>query len=483
MISLFSVFLACGPKEEAPAAALTEPSRKHTQPPAPLEAPSFQMPELQTASLSNGIPISLSVNSEVPLVYVWVTFNSGSWMDASEKLGLSKAAMQMLDEGAAGMSAVEISAQQKKLASTISAGAGLDEAYIQLKTLKKNIAPSVELMSKVLLSPDIPESEWEKLRKKQIQNLKAQEQDPSTISARIWNRRHYGNSYAGRFTTEETLSNISAEDIKSWVQSELTANRAQIWVGGDTSLDEIQPILEEHFGSWSTQSAELPSLPDADILQDIESTKIFLHDIPGSAQSIIRMGHAVGPKKEEKTTQLYLANMSVGGLFTSRINMNLREDKGWTYGARSYISFNHLPGIWTVRTSVVTDKTAPAVQEMVNELRAAKSDGAKPISEEELKASKGYLLGTFPLQFENPNYLLNQSIMIDRYNLPKDWLSSYSDRMRSVNLEQAQLAWDDQIDPDKMEIVIVGDKAQIEESLLNLGYSVVPVDASGSLIE
>ena len=483
MISIFSVLLACGPKETPPAVAQTEPSRAYTEPPAPLEAPVFQMPELQSASLSNGIPISLSINSEVPLVYVWVTFNSGSWMDSSDKMGLASAAMQMLDEGAGGLSAVEISAQQKKLASSISAGSGLDEAYIQLTTLKKNIDPSVKLMSTVLLSPDVPESEWNKLRKKQIQNIKAQEQDPSQISSRIWNRRNYGSNYAGRFPTEDTLNDIGVDDIRDWIRNELAANRAQIWVGGDTTMEEIQPILEEHFGSWATQAAEMPSVPTADIIQDPESTEIFLHDVPDSAQSIIRMGHAVGPKVEEKTTQLYLANMAVGGLFTARINMNLREDKGWTYGARSYISFNHLPGIWTVRTSVVTEHTAAAVQEMVKELRSARSDGAKPILEAELQASKGYLLGTFPLQFENPNYLLNQSIMIDRYSLPKDWLVSYSDRIRSVGLEQAQLAWDEQIDPDRMQIVIVGARDQIEENLQNLGYSVTLVDANGSPIE
>ena len=154
----------------------------------------------------------------------------------------------------------------------------------------------MELMSKVLLSPEIPETEWNKLRKKKIQNIKAQEQDPSQISSRIWSRRNYGDNYAGRFSTEETLNNIEVDDIKGWITSELTANRAQIWVGGDTSLEEIQPILEEYFGSWSAEAGELPAVPTADILHDPESTE-YLHDA-GSAQSIIRMD--IGPKKKKK---------------------------------------------------------------------------------------------------------------------------------------------------------------------------------------
>ena len=161
--------------------------------------------------------------------------------------------------------------------------------------------------------------------------------------------------------------------------------------------------------------------------------------------------------------------------------MNLREDKGWTYGARSYLSDNYLPSNFVAFSSVVTPHTADSVREIISEIRDAKD--SRPITQEELDNGRGYFLGTWQLKFENATYLLNQNIELERYELPDDWITGYPQRLRSVTLEQAQNAWNTIIDEDNMIIVVVGDLAETKDALLELGYSIQQVDAQGKPIE
>jgi zinc protease len=260
--------------------------------------------------------------------------------------------------------------------------------------------------------------------------------------------------------------------MKEWYAKYITPQNAQIVVGGDVTLEEVLPMLETHFGSWAKESNPLPETPSPSnvALRTSDKISIYFIDKPGASQSVIRMGQFVNERSAENHEDLYLANLAIGGLFISRLNMNLREDKGWTYGARSWLSYNHLPGLWTMSTSVVADKTAPAVNEILIELRGSQSE--RPIEQEELDASRGYILGTQPLQYENPNYLLSRTINIARYNLPDDWYSDYNNRILGVSLESAQDVWNTLIDPSNLVILIVGDSVTQLNPLQDLGLSV-----------
>ena len=215
--------------------------------------------------------------------------------------------------------------------------------------------------------------------------------------------------------------------------------------------------------------------------QDPKNTTIYLVDNPGSSQSVIRIGQQIGRQQDAETLHLSIANQAIGGMFTARINMNLREDKGWTYGAWSWPSFSHHPGMWNVQTNIVKEHTADGLREIIAEVR--NSMGEKPITEKEFSDAKGAMLYKLPLQFENANTLLSKNIDRLRYDLPDDWIEGYSNLVRAVNLEQAQIAWNNTIDPEKLTVVIVGDKASISEGLNNLGYSIVDVDEMGNRIE
>ena len=481
MSNILLYFLACGPKEPTNTAAVEPtPSRKYTEVPQPLEPRPFQVPSLQSGKLSNGIEVAVSNNPEIPKVTVYLTFGAGSWSDSNENYGLATNTMDMLDEGTSKYTAASLATEQKKLAANISSSSGLDGSYISLSSLKKNLSESLNLFSNVVLDPSFPEEDWEKMKKKKMQDLEAQKKDPNNIASKIFRSLLYGDFYAGRQMSEENYENITAAQMQDWYKNHIASDQAKIWVGGDITLEEILPLLEEQFGSWSTKGAELPSKPNMDNVQEVASTQIYFHDIPGAQQSVLRMGHFVGERTDEKAPQLLLANQSVGGMFTARINMNLREDKGWTYGARSYISHNYLPGVFMTYSSVVTPHTADSIREIITEVRNAKD--SKPISQEELDNGRGYFLGTWPLKYENATYLLNQNIEMERYNLPEDWISGYPQRLRSVSLEQAQNAWNDIIDEDNMIIVIVGDLETTQDSLLELGYSIKKVDAQGNAI-
>jgi zinc protease len=479
-----SLILSCATKVPA----LEEPeqpvqARQYHEKPGPLEARAFQIPELQKGELSNGLPVSVSTNNEVPLVYVWMTFDAGGWTDPEGMEGLSSVTMDMLDEGAGPFSAQQLSAEKRKLAASISTGAGLDSSSITLKSLKRNLGESLALMSTVLTQPTFPAEEWEKLRKKRLQNLKADREDPKSISSKIWKGLMYGEQYAGRKATEESYAAISRDEILQWYGDRIRTGNARIWVGGAVTLEEIMPMLEEQFAGW-TQEGEappLPSKPDKTSLRSPDSTTIYLYDKPGSSQSVLKMGLFVGERTDEDNAALTLANQSIGGMFTARINMNLREDKGWTYGAWSWMEYNYLPGLWAAGANVVTEHTADSIGEIVRELRESKE--SRQITQTELDAGRGYLMGTWPLRFEQPTYLLQKTAEIQRYDLPENWLSSYRERMQEVPLDKAQEAWNQRIDPDSMTIVIVGDRQAVEQNLLQLGYPVIVVDSDGNQIE
>ena len=474
---LLHTLLACGPKD-APVETIIEaqPIRKNNTKPGPLEAPSFALPVLEEGKLSNGIPVRVSNNSETPLVTVQIVFNSGEWNTSNPTL--ADATMDMLTEGAGEMDAAGLSAAQRKLAASISAYAGLDGSSITLSALKKKLDDSLALLDVVVSNPSFPEKEWSILQQNYQQQLLAEQQDPNAIAKNVFNALMYRGQYAGTISSSDDIASITPTAMKEWYTQNISLNNASIYVGGDTTLDEILPLLENHFVDFPTGGQDLGELPSSKMLPEAGPSTVYFVDSPGASQSVIYAGQFVSERTADTAEELYLANMAIGGLFIARINMNLREDKGWTYGARSGISYNHLPGLFKVRTSVVAEHTADSLTEILKELRD--SQDGKPITQEELDAARGYILGTDPLRYESPSYLLSQMIQVERYGLPADWYTTYNDRLRSVTLEDAQTVWNGQVDPNQLTIVVVGDAASQKSKIEELGLSVVDIDAQGN---
>ena len=462
--------LACSPKAPPP---VLPPHRLVT--PGPLAPRTFQAPPTSTATLSNGLAVVVVENHEVPLVWVNLYVDRGNFTDPADQPGLASVTMDMLNEGAGEMSAAELSKAARALASTLSTSAYDDVSVISVRSLTKNVAPTLALMSRVLRSPTFQQDDWDLLRSKRNQDLKATRNNPRGIHARVWDRLMYGNAYKGHLRTEAAYQSITTDNMRDWLATHVAPNTARLYVGGDTTLAEIQPLLEARFGDWEANGQAME--PPTPMPGRAAGTHIVLVDKPGAPQSVIKVGQRVRTRKAEDFFPALLANTCYGGMFIARLNMNLREDKGWTYGARSRFSYSLLDGVWSAGAAVKTDTTADSVREILRELN--ESQGDNPFSQEELDGMRGSLLGSRPLRFESPGYLLGQTRDIWIYDLPEDWVTRYPEHVRSVSLDAAQAAWLRWIDPTKLTILVVGDAETVRPGLEALGFPLTQVTVDG----
>lgn len=467
--------LACGPK--TPSAPADQSWR--TTAPAPLAPRAFAVPDASTAALSNGLSVSVVSNHEVPKVYVTLAFRDGGWTDPSDRPGLASVSMDMLNEGAGDLSAEALSLALRRLASDLGTGAGADGATITLSTLKKNLEPSLDLLALVLMKPTFPASEWDILRAQRIADLKTELEDPGALSRRAFWRTLVGPTYLGLFPTEASYKAMAVEDMRAWTAQHLRPDRAVAMVGGDITLAEIQPLLESRLKGWTASDpAPTNSLPAADSLKSPEKTTIYLVDKPGASQSVLRFGRPVGDRTAPDHASFEMANDAVGGMFTARVNMKLREEKGYSYGARSYAYSSYLPDVWLTSTNVRADSTVDSISEVLKILSASVNDA--PVTSDELEMARGSALGSFPLSFETPGDLLGGLTDIWRYGLPADWIKGYPDRVRAVTVDSANAAWKARIDPGKLVIVVVGDAASLRAGLATLNLPIIELDREGN---
>jgi zinc protease len=460
--------LGCVPK------APPVPAHRLVTPPA-LAAGNYQPPSAATGTLSNGIVVTVVENHEVPLVWVSLYVDRGHYTDPADQPGLASVTMDMLNEGAGEYDAAGLSKAARSMASSLSSSASSDSAILSIKSLTKNLSPTLDLMSLVLRSPSFAQLDWDLMRKKRLQDLTAARNNPRKIHARVWSKLLYGDGYRGAMRTEAAYESISTADMRAWAAKHLAPDAARIFVGGDTTLAAVMPLLEARFGDWEGQSTSTKLNPT--MADRAQGTHIVVVDKPGAPQSVIKVGQRVHTRKAEDYYSAMLANFCYGGMFIARLNMNLREDKGWTYGARSRLSHSHLDSVFSAGASVITDKTAESVSEILRELRESQS--TRVFSSEELDGMRGALLGSRSLRFESTGYLLGQARDIWIYDLPEDWVTSYPDKVRSVTLDEANAAWRRWINPDQLTILVVGDAATIRPGLEALGYPLTQVDADG----
>ena len=451
-----------------------------TSQPEPLAPRAFQLPEASTGTLSNGLQVSVVENHEMPLVNVRIAFDQGSWTDDPEAVGLASVTLDMLNEGAGDLDAAGISKAAKTIAANISCGAGDDSASVSLDVLTKNLEPGLDLLAKVLLEPTFEQDDWDIMKMDRIAGLASARNNPRSIGSRVGNRLQYGNTYKGMMRTEEAYEGIGTKDMRRWWSEHLTPGNARIYVGGDITLEAVMPLLEERLGQWSGEAstAEKPSATEANVTE----TTLFLVDKPGAPQSVLKVFRRLDIERgDDDWFNIYMANMMYGGMFSARLNLNLREDKGWTYGARSSTGSNYTKGMWTASTSVKTDTTADSISEILREVKEAAS--TRPFEADELAAASGYLLGSRPVRYENAGTLLSELQSNWLYGLPDDWITAFADNVRAVTLENAQAAWNKHIISNELSILVVGDKATILEGLEALELTIVQLDSDGNTLE
>lgn len=448
------------------------------------EVPEAKFPELQRAELKNGLKIILAERHTVPVVTFDMILNAGYAADATGIPGTAKLAMNMLDEGTKSRSTLEISEELQLLGANLSAGSDLDTSSVFLSALKANLDESLEIFGDVVLNPAFPEKELERLRKNQLDAIRREKVEPSAMALRVLPQLLYGEGHAYSIPltgsgTEESTAKISREDIQKFYQTWFKPNNATIVVVGDTTLQEIKPKLEKLLGDWDR--GDVPQKNIAKVEQGSKNT-IYLIDRPGSIQSQIFASNLTVPRNNPDEIALQTMNYILGGQFTSRLNLNLREDKHWSYGVRSSMYSARGQRPFYVSAPVQSDKTKESMIEIAQELRGI--HGGKPVTEEELQKAKKQRVLEQAGRWETMGAVSGSISDIVAYDLPDDYYHTYAEKLRALDLADLKKATETVIDPERMIWVVVGDRAKIEAGIRELNYGEIRyITPDGKLIE
>ena len=439
-----------------------------------------RFPALRRGRLGSGLRVIVAERSAVPVVSLWLLVDAGFAADQRALPGTASLAMEMIDEGTASRTALEIAEQLELLGAEMHTFSFLDASVVSLSALRKNLRASLELLTDVALSPSFPERELERLRGEQIARIQAEKVQPVSMALRVLPRLLYGTGhpYGNPFTgsgTEASVARITREDLIRFHESWFRPNNATLIVVGDTTLEEIQPLLEELLSGW--RSLEAPAKEIARVPAQ-SASRVFLVDRPGSIQSIILAGHLAPSRSDPDEIAIETLNNVLGGLFTSRLNMNLREDKHWTYGCGSFLRSARGQRPFVVYAPVQVDKTQQAMAEILAEIRGI--CGAAPVTAEELvKAQKQQTLA-LPGSWETAEAVARSIADRVSYALPEDYYDTYASRVRSLTLAEVSAVAGKVLQPERLTWVVVGERARIEQGIRDLGLGEVRIlDADG----
>ncbi len=441
----------------------------------------FLPPTFSSAELRNGMTVIVSERNELPKVAVGLVLKSGSTSDPERLPGTAWMTAEMLDEGTASRSALQIQAELDQLGTVLSTSAESEVAHVTLDALKKNLKPSLHLMADIILNPTFPSDELERQRKHRLDSILQERHNPAAISRSIFRSVLFGDHHPfGRETAgnEASVQKLQRSNLESYYRTFWRPNNSVLVLAGDIALDEAVQLVEGCLGSWNAGSFPSPQVPLVDPPQELTIVLVDRQDAP---QSQVRIG-SIGPKR--KVADIYaieLMNMVLGGAFSSRLNLNLREDKGYTYGASSGFAYGRNLGFWAGGAGVQTRFTRETVIELRKELKQIR--GEKPITATELEMAKSNLTRGYAQRFETLGRLTEQVFDMVSYDLPLEEIQKYPGAIENITLEQAQAAALTYIDPSKAVVVIVGDLTKIEKEIrdLNLG-PVVLMDSQGNVL-
>ena len=442
--------------------------------------PVVKVPPFWKKDWPNGIKMIGTQTSELPTVTISITIPGGHLAEASDtaKLGLARMTAAMLGEDTKKYTAEQMTVELQKLGSNISVSQGLEDINFSVQSLGKNIAKTLELLEERMFNPNFTADAFTRLQKQALEGFKQRKAQPAAIASYIIDKLNYGsNNIIGMSDngTEYTVKNISLQDVQNYYNNYMTAQGAKVVVVGDISEKEILPQL-----------AFLNKLPNKKIsLQKpgaapaIAKTTLYLVDIPKAAQTEFRIGYVTG-LKYDATGEYYksgLMNFSFGGAFNSRINLNLREDKGWTYGARASFSGDEYTGDYQFSAGIRADATDSALIEVMNELTNYSATG---ITEEELAFTKSAIGQQDALRYETGNQKAGFIGRILTYNLPGNYVATQNKILASITEKDINALAKKWLKKDKMNILLVGDKAKILPGLQKLGYDIVELDTDGN---
>ncbi len=444
--------------------------------PKPGPDPKLVLPSIEKTTLSNGMDVWMVKHGELPIVSMNMVFKTGTTNEPEDRFGVAGMTSSLLTTGTASMTAEQLANALREIGvNNIGSGSGYDSTSVSIQSLTKHLDRALELYSDVIQNPAFPSSELESLRTRALLGLRQQRTIPGAISNNVYNKVLFGDHPYGRSSSEASLKSVTRNDLVSYYGSTYRPNNATLIVVGDFDNGSLKAKLEKAFANWKPANATSRNLPAT---KPLEKTAIYLVDRPGSAQSTVSIGHIGLDRMHRDYFPVMIMNSILGGGFTSRINMNLREDKGYTYGAGSGFSFRRGAGPFSASSDVRTADTKASVFEFMKELNDIR--GGRPVTQAELEYNKQSIIRRYPAGFETVGAMSNQLANLITYGLPDSYFNDYIGRINSVTLEDVNRVAKEYLDPSKMAIVIVGDRAVVEAGLKELGYPIYLLDTEGN---
>lgn len=441
-------------------------------------------PDVQRVTLKNGMQVVLAQRTGVSTVVVDLMVDAGYSSDQLASPGTASLALNMMDEGTKNLSSLEINNQLQLIGASLSTNSDLDMSYVSINTLKPSLDASLDLFADVILNPSFPENEFDRLRKEQISRIQREKSQPVTMALRVMTRYMYGpdHAYSLPYTGsgyEKTVAALTREDLIKFYDRWMKPNNSTIVVVGDISLDELTGKLEKRFGKW--KKGEVPTKNIAAVTPP-KGNILYLMDRPESQQSIIITGHITEPYGG--VSEIARENLMdvLGSQFTSRINMNLREDKHWAYGAFGFMINAKGQRPFIGYAPVQTDKTAESAIELRTEITQFVGD--KPETKEELEKVKGNAILKLPGKWETNSAVSASLNTMVKYGLPDDYYQKYDENVRNLSLKEVNDVSKKLIKPKDLNWIVVGDKAVILEKLKDLGFDeIIEIDVEGNPIK
>ncbi len=452
--------------------------------PEPGMPPDLKLPKLQRTKLSNGLNVILAERHEIPVVNVNLALDAGYASDAPPLAGTASLAMNMLDEGTKTRNALQISEELDSLGAYVGTGSNLDLSFVSLNSLKTNLDKSLDVWADVILNPSFPETDFRREQKRQMANIQREKSQPMTMGLRVLPGLIYGkgHAYGGSFTgsgTESTVKEITRDTLVKFHQTWFKPNNATLVITGDTTLAEMTPKLERLFANW--KPGDVPKKNIATVEHKPKSA-VYLIDKPGAIQSVVFAGQVAPPTNNPDEIAFETLNTLLGGMFISRLNMNIREDKHWSYGAGSFMAGARGQRPFMAYAPVQSDKTKETVQEILKEIRGVVKD--KPVTEDELRVTQDNMTLSLPGSRETAGAVLSTIIQLVQFGLPDNYYDTYSGKVRALKTGDMSAAAQKLLRPDNLVWVVVGDRSKVEAGIkeLNLG-NINYLDADGNPVQ
>jgi zinc protease len=434
--------------------------------------PAMTFPEVQDYRLDNGARVVLWERRALPLVSLELQLRGGASAHPAARAGLAAFTADMIDEGTTTRTALEIADAVDLLGATLTSSAGYDASQVRLSILRHKLAAGLTVLADIVMRPTFPEAELTRVRKERLDQVLQRSAEPAAVAEDAFARVLYGAHHpygASLLGTRESLEALTREDVEAFHRARYAPGQATLVVVGDVTRAELDPLLEAAFDGWTGSGQEPTPLPSAPVGAQ---RAIYVVDRPGAAQSEVRLGYVAVSRSTPDFFPLAVLNTILGGSFTSRLNMKLREEKGYTYGAGSTFDMRVAPGPFEAGAAVATPVTAAAVEDFMGEIARLRGEPALP---DELTRARNFLALRLPQRFESVDDVVRRLSELVAHGVPLDFYAGYVAAVNDVDAQAVGDAAHRHLPVERMAIVVAGDRSLVEEQLRASGLGPVVV--------